>query len=348
MCASENMVIHGDNLIVLESLFPDYEGEVKCVYIDPPYNTGKRDRLYRDSFGSSEWCDMMECRLELLRGLLCVEGSIFVSIDDGEYHRLRLLMDKVFGVENFIATFVWQNKYTLTNDSKLVSYQHEYVLAYARDLSVFQMGILPRTVEMDSRYKNPDNDSRGDWKSTPLHAKSGSEKSKYSVTFSNGVKWCCPPGTFPRYKLSRLMELYYDGRLYFGKTGGSKPRRKTYLNEVRQGKAVGSLWTYKEFGSSHEANEEFAAIMGKGVFDNPKPVRLIKKILNVANVCGSDIVLDAFAGSGTTGHAVLSLNEDDGGDRRFIMIEKEDYVKSITAERIRRLGGRFFYEATGE
>ena len=381
--ADDNLIIHGDNLKALKALLPRYAGRVKCVYIDPPYNTGNEGWAYNDKVNSplmrewlgqtvdsedlerhDKWLCMMWPRLQLLKELLADDGVIFVSIDDNEQHHLRMLMDDIFGAENIVANFTWWSKYTLSNDSKTVSYQHENVLSYAKDIETCEIGVLPRTEEMNKAYKNPDKDPKGAWKATPLHAKSGTESSKYSLKFPNGVSWNCPDGRFPRYTKERLEELYDEGELWFGKNGKSQPSKKTYLSEVKGGKTVGSLWPYQEVGSTHEANEEFSAVMGKGTFNNPKGTKLIQRVLQTSNFQPDDIILDSFAGSGTTAHAVLALNKEDGGNRKFILVECEDYAYSITAERVRRvingvpeardaalregLGGSFTYCTLGE
>ena len=383
--ADDNLIIHGDNLYALKALLPRYANRVKCIYIDPPYNTGNEGWVYNDNVNSplmkvwleengpvdnedlerhDKWLCMMWPRLQLLRELLAEDGFIFVSIDDNEHHHLRMLMDEIFGAKNMIANFAWWSKYTLSNDSKSVSYQHENILFYAKASDVCQIGVLPRTAEMDKTYKNPDGDPRGVWKATPLHAKSGRDEDRYSLSFPNGITWHCPEGRFPRYTQARLMELYNDSQLYFGKSGRAQPNKKTYLSEVKGGKTVGSLWPYQEVGSTHHANEEFSSVMGKGVFNNPKGTQLIQRIFQVANLTSDDIVLDSFAGSGTTAHAVLALNKEDGGNRKFILVECEDYADTITAERVRRviagvpgvkdaslregLGGSFTYCTLGE
>ena len=383
--ADDNLIIHGDNLHALKALVPRYAGRVKCVYIDPPYNTGNEGWHYNDNVNSplmqewlkqvgpvdgedlerhDKWLCMMWPRLHLLRELLSEDGVIFVSIDDNEQHHLRMMMDEIFGPANFIANVAWWSKYTLSNDAKRVSYQHENILFYAKSVNEFQIGLLDRTEEMDKAYKNPDADPRGAWKATPLHAKSGRDSDRYSVTFDNGVTWDCPPGRFPRYNQTRLLELYEDGQLYFGKNSKSQPAKKTYLSEVKGGKTVGSLWGYEEVGSTHESNEEVSTVFGKGVVGNPKGTKLLKRIIQVANVGPNDIVLDSFAGSGTTAHAALALNMRDGGKRKFILVECEDYADTITAERVRRviggvagardvdlrdgLGGSFTYCTLGE
>ena len=354
----DNLIIHGDNLHALKALLPRYANRIKCVYIDPPYNTGNENWVYNDNVNSplmqqwltenapvdnedlerhDKWLCMMWPRLHLLKELLSEDGIIFISIDHNEQHHLRMLMDEIFGEQNIVANFTWWSKYTLSNDSKTVSYQHENILAYAKNLDVCQIGVLPRTPEMDKSYKNPDEDPKGPWKATPLHAKSGRDEDRYSLEFPNGVTWYCPEGRFPRYNQNRLMELYKEGQLYFGRSGKSQPNKKTYLSEVKAGKTVGSLWAYQEVGSTHQANEELASVMGKGIFNNPKGTKLIQRIFQTANLSSDDIVLDSFAGSGSTAHAVLALNREDGGNRKFILIECEDYADTITAERVRRV-----------
>lgn len=381
----DNLIIHGDNLHALKALLPRYANRVKCIYIDPPYNTGNEEWVYNDNVNNplmqkwltenapvdnedlerhDKWLCMIWPRLHLLRELLAQDGVIFVSIDDNEQHHLRMLMDEIFGEQNIIANFIWWSKYTVANDSKTISYQHENILAYAKSLETCDIGVLPRTEEMNKTYKNPDGDPKGPWKATPIHAKSGRDSDKYSLTFPNGITWHYPEGTFPRYTQERLMQLYNNGQLYFGKSGKSQPNRKTYLAEVKAGKTVGSLWTYQDVGSTHQSNDELSSVMGKGVFDNPKGIKLIQRVFQVANLSSEDIVLDSFAGSGTTAHAVLALNQEDGGNRKFILIECEDYADTVTAERVRRvingvpnardaslregLGGSFTYCALGK
>ena len=354
----DNLIIHGDNLHALKALLPRYANRIKCIYIDPPYNTGNEGWVYNDNVNSplmhqwftenapvdnedlerhDKWLCMMWSRLHLLKELLTDDGIIFISIDHNEQHHLRMLMDEIFGRQNIVANFTWWSKYTLSNDSKTVSYQHENIIAYAKNLEVCEIGVLPRTPEMNKSYKNPDEDPKGPWKATPLHAKSGRDKDRYSLKFPNDVTWHCPEGRFPRYTQDRLMALYNDGQLYFGRSGKSQPNKKTYLSEVKAGKTVGSLWTYHEVGSTHQANEELASVMGKGAFNNPKGTKLIQRVFQTANLSSDDIVLDSFAGSGTTAHAVLATNKEDGGNRKFILIECEDYADTITAERVRRV-----------
>jgi adenine-specific DNA-methyltransferase len=351
----DNLIIQGDNLKALKALLPTYAGKIKCIYIDPPYNTGNENWVYNDNVNSpmikdwlgkvvdkedltrhDKWLCLMMPRLKLLRELLSEDGAIFISIDDNEEHTLRCLLDEIFGEQNFIANAVWFSKYTTANDAKNFSRQHEYVTVYCKNIETFNLGLLPRTEEMNDRYSNPDKDKRGVWKATPLHARSGTENSKYRIKFSNGVSWEAPPGRFPAYSQESLLQLFNEGRLHFGKDGKQSPNLKTYLTEVKQGKTVGSLWKFDEVGSTHDANEEIATILNKGVFATPKTVGLIKRCVQISTDKNS-IILDSFAGSGTTAQAVLELNKEDGGNRKFILVEQEDYANTITAERVRRV-----------
>lgn len=347
---SENLIIEGENLEVLKLLLCAYREQIKCIYIDPPYNTGK-DFVYSDNYTEgrkpyweqtgvtqagvkvdtnaethgrfhSNWMNMMYSRLLVARQLLKPDGVIFISIDDNEVHNLRRICEEVFGEENFIADIIWHGKYTTSNDAKYISYQHEHLLFFAKNKESFEIGLLDRTKEMDKAYTNPD-DERGVWKATPLHAKSGN--SNYEFTFPNGVKWTAPQGRYPRYSLNTLKELYANNRIYFGKNGKSTPSVKSFLTEVKQGKTVGSVWTFKDVGSTHQANEQLADLFGKGIFDNPKSKELIKQCLKVAN--GEDVLtLDFFAGSGSTGQAVMELNEADGRNRKFILVQLPEKI----------------------
>ncbi|MBM3713639.1 MAG: site-specific DNA-methyltransferase, partial [Actinobacteria bacterium] len=381
---TENIFIEGENLEVLKVLQKAYYGKVKVICIDPPYNTGNDSFIYPDSFKESKedykkrigdvdeegylmkegmfrrnskdsghyhsnWLSMMYPRLFLAKNLLRDDGVIFVHIDDNEVHNLRLIMNEIFGEENFIANIIWHSKYTTSNDAKYISRQHESILFYSKDIFSFDIGLLERTKDMDASYSNPDNDIRGVWKATPLHAKSGS--GGYSITFPNGITWTPPQGRFPRYSKDRLIEMYYDNRITFGRDLKATPSAKTYLSEVKSGKTVGSLWSFKDVGSSHQANENLAEVMEKGMFDNPKPVKIIRQEIIVANTKKEDIVLDFFSGSATTAQAVLEQNKGDGGNRKFILVqlpekceeESEAYkagyktISDIGKERIRRV-----------
>jgi len=342
----DNLVIKGNNLLAMHCLKKQFAGRVKLIYIDPPYNIGNDGFKYNDRFNHSTWLTFMKNRLEVARDLLRDDGVIFVSLDDTEVHYCKILMDEIFGRENFISTIIWNSKYTVSNDARYVSYQHENILFFAKKKESFRIGLFERTDIQNKDYKNRDNDPKGVWKATPIHAKSGKKENNYTITFPNGVKWTPPLGRYPRYSKERLLEIYNEGGLYFNKNGGID--KKTYLSEVKQGVTVGSVWGYKEVGHTHANNEELADLLGKGVFDNPKGSTLIKKIIKVANVKENDIILDYHAGSGTTAHAVLELNKKDGGNRQFILVEQMDYIESVTVPRVQKVmqqqgGGEFVY-----
>ena len=390
----QNLIIHGDNLQALKALLPHYGGRVKCIYIDPPYNTGNEKWVYNDRVNSplmqdwlkknspvdgedlerhDKWLCMMWPRLQLLKELLADDGAIFVSIDDNEVHHLRMLMDEIFGEENFVAKFIWMKKKVVQNDARFASTNHEFILCYRKTDAFQKFNTVPRTEEANSRYKNPDQDKRGPWQSVALHAKSGTPDRLYTITFPNGISWHPPSGTFPKFTKERLLEIYNEKRLYFGKHGNNKPRLKKYLSDVKQGLVSNSILTPDVVGSTQTATELLKRIMGDNVFQSPKAVGLIRRMLqlstprtSVLHQSSDDIaiVLDSFAGSGTTAHAVLAQNKEDGGSRRFILIECEDYADTITAERVRRviqgvpnakdqqlregLGGSFAYCTLGD
>ncbi len=354
---SENLILEGDNLEALKALMPFYYGKVKCIYIDPPYNTGNEKWIYNDKVNApkikewfrktvgaegedltrhDKWLCMMYPRLKLLKDLLSQDGAIFISIDDNEQHHLRFIMDDIFGEENFITNIIWQKKYTQSNDAKYFSDTHDFIVAYAKSISSFKINPLKRTQEQNDRYKNPDNDPRGSWMTQPLHAKSGTDNF-YSYTFQNGIIWKPPAGTFPRYSNSTLKQADLAGSIWFGKNGSAVPRMKKYLSEMKEGVVPRTIWLYDEVGSNDDAKRDIKNLFDDNPFESPKPVSLIKQIIELSSN-KNDLILDSFAGSGTTGHAVLDLNSKDKGNRKFILVEMEDKVaKDITAERIRRV-----------
>ena len=353
--SSENLIVHGDNLEALKALMPFYKGKVKCVYIDPPYNTGNEGWVYNDKVNSpkirewlktkvgregedltrhDKWLCMMYPRLKLLKDLMTDDGAIFVSIDDNEQHHLRLLMDEIFGAKNFVTNIIWQKKYTQSNDARYFSDTHDFLVVYAKQLENFKLHKLTRTEEQNARYLNPDNDKRGPWMSQPLHAKSGSDKT-YSYTFNNGVRWEPPNGTYPRYTKTTLEKAEQEGRMWFGTNGTAVPRMKKYLNEMTEGVVPRTLWLYTEVGSNDDAKRDIKALFNTNPFESPKPVSLIKRVIELC-ADNDSIILDSFAGSGTTAHATLQLNKEDGGKRQFIMVEVEESVaKDITAKRVK-------------
>jgi len=355
----DNLVIHGDNLAALKSLLPTYHGKVKCIYIDPPYNTGNEGWAYNDNVNAplmrdwlgrvvdrddltrhDKWCCMMLPRLKLLRELLREDGAIFVSIDDNEVHHLRCLMDEVFGEENFVATIIWHKMDSPKNTARHLSEDHDYVMLYARDAARWQPNRLPRSEEMLKRYQNPDNDPRGAWLLSDLAARNRYSKGRYSITTPSGKTIEGPPaGSYWRVSEEKFRELDSDNRIWWGETGANRPGIKRFLSEVRQGVVPQTIWHWKDAGSTRHSKQELREVFqsgpGEDAFVTPKPTRLIRRILQVATDLDS-IVLDSFAGSGTTGHAVLAQNREDDGTRRFILVECEDYAEILTAERIRR------------
>ena len=311
-----NMLIHGDNLLALKALEQEYSGKVKCIYIDPPYNTGSAFEQYDDNLEHSTWLQLMHARLIILKNLLSEDGSIWISIDDDEGHYLKVLCDELFGRENFVSTVVWEKKYTVANDAKWLSDNHDFILVYAKTKETWRPNLMPRTAEMNKAYKNPDNHPRGPWKATPLHAKSGSAASaNFSYTFKNGVTFTPPKGTFSRYSVDSLREMDENDEIWFGRDGKAVPSRKTFLCDLKkQGIPSKTLWRFDEVGHNHEAREEVKAFNSESVFATPKPEKLIKKILWLGSNPG-DLVLDSFLGSGTTAAVAQKMN------RKWIGIE---------------------------
>ena len=354
----DNLIVEGDNLAALKALLPTYHGKVKCVYIDPPYNTGNEGWAYSDRVNSpmmqdwfgkvvdrddltrhDKWCCMMLPRLKLLRELLADDGAIFVSIDDNEVHRLRFLMDEVFGEENFVATIVWEKVYSPKSSAKYFSENHDFIIVYARDKEQFDLGLLPRTKEADKRYSNPDDDPRGAWKASDLSARNPYSRGIYAIQCPGGRRIEGPPaGRFWLYSEQKFWEMHEDNRIWWGEDGDQVPAVKRFLSEVKSGMVPETIWTYKEVGHTQRAKKTLLDIFPDDFpnFTTAKPVELISRILRLATDKDS-IVLDSFAGSGTTAQAVLALNKEDGGNRRFVLVECEDYVDTLTAERVRRV-----------
>ena len=351
----DNFIIHGDNLHALKALLPRYANRIKCIYIDPPYNTGNEGWCYNDNVNSplmqqwltenapvdnedlerhDKWLCMMWPRLHLLKDLLAEDGVIFISIDDNEQHRLRMLMDDIFGQKNFVTNIIWQKKYSPQNDAKYFSDNHDFVVCYAKNKETWRPVLLPRTEKHNKRYANPDNDPRGPWKSSGLDVKTYLEEYDYPITTPSGRVVNPPSSTCWRFSKEKFDILVNDNRIWFGEEGNNVPSVKRFLSEVKQGITPLTVWLYEDVGHTQSATQGLNKI---GVaFSNPKPHTLIKHILQI----GTDpnaIILDSFAGSGTTAHAVLALNKEDGGNRKFILIECEDYADTITAERVRRV-----------
>ena len=387
---TQNLYIEGDNLDVLKCLKETYLHKVKMIYIDPPYNTGN-DFVYEDDFAQSseeylansgqfdeqgnrmftnaesngrfhtDWLNMIYPRLKVARDLLTYDGVIFISIDDNEDENLRKVCDEVFGESNCIAQLIWEKKYTIANDAKYFSDVHDYILCYSKKKEFFHIGKLPRTAQMNAAYKNPDNHPKGPWKATPLHARSGSDSNaNFSYTFKNGVVFTPPTGRFSAYSKETLKAMDDNNEIWFGKDGKSIPSRKTFLCDLKNdGVVPRTIISYSEGGHNHEADEEMKKLMEKKVFTSPKPTKLLHLLLTLGNINKEAIILDFFSGSATTAHAVMQLNSEDGGNRKFIMVqlpektdEKSEAFKAgykniceIGKERIRRAGKKIKEES---
>jgi adenine-specific DNA-methyltransferase len=254
----DNRLIFGDNLLALKALEQEFTGKIKCIVIDPPYNTGSAFSQYDDGVEHSLWLSLMRDRLEILHRLLADDGSFWMTLDDNESHYAKVLCDEVFGRMNFIANVVWQKKYTIANDAKWLSDNHDHVIIFARNRELWRPNSLPRTSKMDARYKNPDNHPKGPWKATPLHAKSGSAtEERFTFTFRNGVKWSPPSGTYPRFAPDTLRRLDENDEIWFGKTGKSTPSRKTFLSDLKsEGTPSPTVWLHDEVGNNHQARDE--------------------------------------------------------------------------------------------
>lgn len=315
---SENMLIHGDNLIALQALQQDFAGKIKCIYIDPPYNTGSAFQHYDDNIEHSIWLSLMRVRIELLYELLDSNGSLWISIDDDERDYLKILCDEVFGRNNFVCSVIWHKKGTRSNDARWFSDNHDYILVYAKDKMNWKPNLLPRPEDSVKGYSNPDNDPRGVWASGPCHAKTPNEKDIYEITTPSGRTLLPPPGTSWRFSKERFEELIDDNRIWFGEKGDNVPRYKRFLTEVQDGFVPTTLWFREEVGDNQEAKKEVKTIDSKDVFSTPKPERLIERIVTLATKPG-DYVLDSFLGSGTTAAVAHKMG------RKYIGIEMGDH-----------------------
>ena len=339
-----NFLLEGDNLHSLRLLEKTHKGRIDVIYIDPPYNTGgKNDFIYddlridtNDGYKHSKWCSFMCPRLQLAKSLLSDSGLIFISIDDNEYANLKLLCDSIFGETNFVTTCVWQKIHSIKNDAKYLSVNHDYVLIYAKQIERIHVNLLGRTDEMNARYKNPDDDPRGVWQSGDLVANETRTNGNYNVTGPTGKVFNVPDGKHWVYSEENMRELLADNRIWFGKNGTSFPRKKRFLSEVQSGRTPDTWWRNEEVGHNQEGARDLKKILGTVALNNPKPVRLIRRVLEIASHNDS-IILDFFAGSGTTAQAVLEQNKADGGNRHFILCtnNESDICETITYPRIK-------------
>ncbi len=325
---SSNMIIKGDNLEALKALLPYYKGQVKCIYIDPPYNTGNAFEQYDDNLEHSIWLSLMYPRLELLRELLSEDGSIWISIDDDECHYLKVICDEIFGRNNFVNNVIWEKKYGIQNDAKWMSDNHDHILCYAKDKDVWRPNLLPRTDEMNARYKNPDNDPRGNWMSDNLSVKTYSASNDFSITTPKGKIVNPPAGYCWRVSKNTYALMVKDNRIWFGKDGLGTPRIKRFLSEVKQGTVSRTMWVRNDVGDNDEAKKEAKQFNSENVFATPKPERLIERILTLATNEG-DLVLDSFLGSGTTCAVAHKMG------RKYIGIEMGEHAVTHCVPRLK-------------
>ncbi|WP_394555900.1 restriction endonuclease (plasmid) [Priestia aryabhattai] len=346
----QHILIEGDNYHSLKSLLFTHKGKVDVIYIDPPYNTGNKDFIYNDKiianedhYKHSKWLSFMEKRLELSKDLLSESGAIFLSIDDNEYAQLKLLCDIIFGEHNFIASIIWQKKTSPQNDSKYFSANHEYILCYVKNKQgskAWTRNLLPRTAEMNQRYTNIDNDPRGEWVAGDLSVKRKTEKDIYEIITPTGRVALPPKGRSWGVSKEKYKKLLDDNRIYFGKNGDGLPKLKRFLSEVQNGKVPLTIWLAEDVGTNNTAKRELKEILWDCniAFDTPKPVSLLKNLLKISSRKNS-VILDFFAGSGSTGQAVLELNEDDGGNRNFILCtnNENNICEEVTYERLKKV-----------
>ena len=364
---SGNLLIEGDNLEALKALLPYYKGQVKCIYIDPPYNTGNEGWVYNDNVNDprirkwlrevvgketedlcrhDKWLCMMYPRLMLLREFLRDDGAIFVSLDDNEIQNLRAIMDEVFGRRNFVATVIWQKVYAPKNSARHFSEDHDYIVVYAKNADRWIPNPIRRTEAQDAAYKNTDNDPRGPWRVDGLSARNPYSRGLYAVTTPSGRVIPGPPkGRYWSVSEERFKELDADGRIWWGKDGNNNPGLKRFRSEVKEGRVPQTFWSYKEVGHTQDAKKELIAVCdfpdSASVFITPKPTKLLQRILEIATDKDS-IIMDSFAGSGTTGHAVLAANKADGGTRRFILVEIDPTIcREVTRQRLQRVSEGF-------
>lgn len=327
----DNRLIFGDNLLALKALETEFTGQVKCIFIDPPYNTGSAFTHYDDGVEHSLWLTMMRDRLVLLRRLLRPDGSLWITLDDNEHAYCKVLCDEIFGRQNFVANIVWQKNYAPKSSAKHFSVDQDYALVYAMNAEAWRPNLMPRSEKQDKAYKNYDNDARGLWRPNNLAARNFYSKGTYPITTPSGRIIDGPPaGSYWRYSEEKLREMDADNRIWWGKDGNGVPAPKIFLSEVKQGIVPQTLWTYEEVGHTQEAKKEVIQFNAGDVFDTPKPERLIHRILTLATNPG-DLVLDSFAGSGTTGAVAHKMG------RRWLLVELGEHMHTHIIPRLRRV-----------
>jgi len=329
---SENMLIFGDNLLALKALEQEFAGKIKCVCVDPPYNTGNAFEHYEDGVEHSLWLNLMKSRIELLKNLLRDDGSIWINIDDDESHYLKVMCDEIFGRNNFVTNIVWQKKYGASNDSKWFSDTHDHILVYAKNKNNWRPNLLTRPKELDAKYSNPDNDIRGLWISTNLSVKTFTEKNYYPIVSPKGNEFYPPPTRCWVVSEEKYLELFNDNRIWFGKKGDSRPYKKTFLSEVQQGIVPISWWPHSDSGHNIEAKGELRKLFGDhmDLFATPKPERLLQRIVHIASN-ENDTVLDSFLGSGTTAAVAQKMN------RKWIGIELGEHCHTHCIPRLQKV-----------
>ncbi|MEW6305024.1 MAG: site-specific DNA-methyltransferase [Verrucomicrobiota bacterium] len=330
----DNRLIFGDNLLALKALEQEFAGKIKCIYIDPPYNTGSAFEHYDDGVEHSIWLSMVRDRMEIIRRLLSETGSIWISLDDNENHYFKVMMDEVFGRQNFVATIIWQKVFTVKNSARHFSDMHDYVVVYAKDSAKWQRNLLPRSEELDSTYSNLDNDPRGPWTTNAVQARNYYSLGEYEIRSPSGKSFFPPKGTYWRISKATFDELNKDGRVWWGRDGTSIPRIKKFLSEAKQGVVPATLWFHNDCGTNAEAKTEVRALFSEEsdaeMFITPKPERLLKRILEIASNPG-DLVLDSFAGSGTTGAVAHKMG------RRWIMVELGEHCHTHIIPRMEKV-----------
>lgn len=325
---NENLLIQGDNLEALKALIPFYAGKVKCVFIDPPYNTGKAFEHYDDNLEHSLWLSIIYPRLELIRELLSEDGSLWITIDDLQAHYLKVICDEIFGRKNFVANAIWEKKYSPQNDAKWLSDNHDHILVFAKNKEIWRPNLLPRTDAMNSRYRNPDSDPRGVWKPADFSVKTFSKLGNYEITTPSGRLVSPPSSRSWASNEEEFKRLVKDNRIWFGASGNNVPAVKKFLSEVRGGTTALTIWGYSEVGHNQEAKRESRVFNLKDVFDTPKPEKLIQRVLTLATN-KNDLVLDSFLGSGTTAAVAHKMG------RRYIGIELGEHAKTHCQVRLK-------------